>query len=106
MTTILTILAALGVAGALAYHRANGLAWSIALAAGAAWLPWATGTSLATLTVAWIAVGIFAALSVVEPLPPPLGTRPIFAIYKRILPHISQTEQEALDAGRHWWGAD
>ncbi len=106
MTTILTILAALGVAGALAYHRANGLAWSIALAAGAAWLTWATGTSLATLTVVWIAVGIFAALSVVKPLRRALVTRPIFGIYKRILPHISQTEQEALDAGSIWWDAD
>jgi acyl-CoA dehydrogenase len=106
MTTILTILAALGVAGALAYHRANGLAWSIALAAGAAWLTWATGTSLAALTVIWIAIGLFAALSVVKPLRRALVSRPIFGIYKRILPQISQTEQEALDAGSIWWDAD
>ncbi len=106
MTTVITILAALGVAGALAYHRANGLAWSIALAAGAAWLTWATGTSLATLTVIWIALGVFAALSVVKPLRRALVSRPIFGIYKRILPQISQTEQEALDAGSIWWDAD
>lgn len=30
-------------------------------------------------------------------------TRPIFAAYKRILPAMSQTEEEALAAGSVWW---
>jgi acyl-CoA dehydrogenase len=106
MITILTILAALGVAGALAYHRANGLAWSLGLAAGAAWLTWFSGTPLAALTVIWIAIGVFAALSIVKALRRAIVTRPIFGIYKKILPQISQTEQEALDAGSIWWDAD
>ena len=106
MTPFLTILAAIAVAWALAYHRANGLAWSVALAAGAAWLTWATGTPLYALTAIWVAIGVFAAISIVKPLRRALVTRPIFGIYKRILPQISQTEQEALDAGSIWWDAD
>ena len=105
-TMILTILAAIGVAWALAYHKANGLAWSIGFAAGAAWLTWATGTPLYILTPVWIAVGVFAALSILKPLRRMIVTGPIFSLYKRILPHISQTEQEALDAGSIWWDAD
>ena len=30
-------------------------------------------------------------------------TRPVFAAYKRILPAMSQTEEEALSAGSVWW---
>ncbi|HEY4999240.1 MAG TPA: acyl-CoA dehydrogenase family protein, partial [Usitatibacter sp.] len=104
--TIAAILAALAVAGALAYHRANALAWSIAMAAGVAALTWGTGTPLAVLTVLWVAVGIFAALGIVKPLRRAIVSKPIFSLYKRILPQVSQTEQEALDAGSIWWDAD
>src|SRR6185503_9444203 len=31
---------------------------------------------------------------------------PILAIYRRILPDMSQTEKEAIDAGTVWWDAD
>jgi acyl-CoA dehydrogenase len=106
MTTLSLILAAIVVAGALAYHRANAVAWSLALAAGAAALTFLTGTPLAALTAIWIAVGVFAAISIVKPLRRALVTGPIFGIYKKILPQISQTEQEALDAGSIWWDAD
>jgi acyl-CoA dehydrogenase len=106
MTTLSLILAAIVVAGALAYHRANAVAWSLGFAAGAAALTFATGTPLAALTAIWIAVGVFAAISIVKPLRRALVTGPIFGIYKKILPQISQTEQEALDAGSIWWDAD
>src|SRR5258708_16709316 len=106
MLTILTVVGAIGVAWALAYHKANAVAWSIGLAAGAAYLTWATGTPLWVLTPVWIAVGVFAALSIVKPLRRAVVTGPIFSLYKRILPQISQTEQEALDAGSIWWDAD
>ncbi|MGZ5063875.1 MAG: acyl-CoA dehydrogenase, partial [Usitatibacter sp.] len=103
---IAAVAAAIAVAGALAYHRANALAWSLGMAAGVAALTWGTGTPLAVLTVLWIAVAVFAAIGIVKPLRRMLVTRPIFGIYKKILPQISQTEQEALDAGSIWWDAD
>jgi acyl-CoA dehydrogenase len=106
MIIVSLVLAALATAWFLAYHGANGLAWSLALAGGVLGLTIFTGTPLAVITAMWIAVGVFAALSVVKPLRAALVTRPIFGIYKKILPQISQTEQEALDAGSIWWDAD
>ncbi|APV48394.1 acyl-CoA dehydrogenase [Betaproteobacteria bacterium GR16-43] len=101
-----TLAAVVAVAWLLAYHRANGLAWTIGLAAFAAWLTWFTATPLATLGVAWAVVAIFGALSIVKPLRRAIVTGPVFGVYKKVLPQISQTEQEALDAGSIWWDAD
>lgn len=106
VTTILAALACIVVAKVLAYHRANGLAWSVAFAAGAAALTRWSGASPAVVSAVWIAVALFAAFSVVKPLRRVAITGPIFGLYKRILPQISQTEQEALDAGSIWWDAD
>jgi acyl-CoA dehydrogenase len=53
----------------------------------------------------WI-LALVAALVAVALLPPLrriVLTGPIFAIYKRMLPAMSQTEREALEAGTVWW---
>jgi len=106
MIIVSLVLAAIATAWFLAYHCANGLAWSLALAGGVLGLTIFTGTPLAAITALWVAVGVFAALSIVKPLRRAIVTGPIFGIYKKILPQISQTEQEALDAGSIWWDAD
>ena len=103
LTIILGVLAAVAVAWALAYHRANALAWSLALAAGAAFLSTAP---VAVVAAAWVVAARFAALSVVLPLRRAVVTGPLFGVFKRVLPQVSQTEQEALDAGSVWWDAD
>ena len=105
-TLMLTIAVVVAIAWTLAYQRANGLAWSIALAAGAGALAWFTPLAGGWVLAAWIAVALFAAFAVVKPLRRAVITGPIFGIYKKILPQISQTEQEALDAGNIWWDAD
>lgn len=66
--------------------------WTIALEAGA-------GTSLA-LAGAFVAVA--AALNV-PVLRRRLLSDPVLALYRRILPEMSQTEKEAIDAGTVWW---
>lgn len=43
------------------------------------------------------------ALVTVPPLRRPLLSRPLLAIYRRILPQMSDTEREALEAGTVWW---
>jgi acyl-CoA dehydrogenase len=106
ITLAATILAVAGVKLLLAYHKANGLAWSIALAAGVAVLEYMTGTPAWALSILWVGVAVFAVISIVKPVRRMLVTGPIFGIYKKILPQISQTEQEALDAGSIWWDAD
>jgi acyl-CoA dehydrogenase len=100
------VLASLALAWILAYHHANAIAWSLGLAAMAAGLTWFTGAPLWAVVAAWVAVGVFAAFSIVTALRRTIITAPIFSIYKKILPQMSQTEQEALDAGSIWWDAD
>lgn len=47
-----------------------------------------------------------AALLIIRPLRRALISRPIFAAYKRILPQMSDTERDALQAGTVWWDGD
>jgi acyl-CoA dehydrogenase len=46
------------------------------------------------------------AVLAIRPLRRLLITRKIFAIFKRILPQMSDTEREALEAGTVWWEGD
>lgn len=46
---------------------------------------------------------VLAALFVFRPLRRTLLTRPIFAAYRKVLPQMSQTERDALEAGTVWW---
>ena len=48
----------------------------------------------------------FVALISIRPLRRALIIRPLFGIYKRILPSMSDTEREALEAGTVWWEGD
>jgi len=106
MTIAIMGVAALVAAWALAYHRASGVAWSVGLAALVLAITFATGAPPAVVLAAWIATGLFAAFAIIKPLRAAVITKPIFGIYKKILPQISQTEQEALDAGSIWFDAD
>ena len=35
-----------------------------------------------------------------------LITKPVFALFKRILPPLSDTEREAMEAGDVWWDGE
>src|SRR5919198_79703 len=59
-----------------------------------------------TLILIFPIVALFAAFTIVKPLRSAVVTRQIFGVYKKVLPQVSQTEQEALDAGSIWWDAD
>ena len=106
LTIILSVLAVLAIAWALAYHRANALAWSAALAAGAACLALFTPAPAWLVAAACIAVAFFAAFSVVRPLRRAAVSGPLFGVFKKVLPAMSDTEREALEAGSVWWDAD
>ena len=57
-------------------------------------------TLILLLTVILTAV---VGLVLVRPLRRALITRPIFATYRKLLPQMSDTEREALEAGTVWW---
>ncbi len=106
MVVTLVVLGCIAVAWTLAYHRAHAAFWALAFAAGAFALGAVGTVAPAIVTAAAIGVVLFTALAVVRPIRRALVTRPIFRVYKRILPQVSQTEQEALDAGTVWWDAE
>jgi len=100
------VLAALAGIWILAYHRANGVAWTIGLAALSAAVTFATGAPPWLYGLFWVATAAFGLFSIVKPVRAGIVSKPIFGIYKKILPQVSQTEQEALDAGSIWFDAD
>ena len=90
---------------ALAYRRVSLRRTSIALVA-LLFLYWLFGTAPAwwKLLVS-IPVGVLLLLNV-RPLRIRLITRPFLKRYRRLLPAMSPTEREALDAGTVWWDGE
>ena len=62
-------------------------------------------TSIIPLVLGIVLVG-FAVLVGVRPLRRALISRSIFKTYKKILPQMSDTEREALEAGTVWWDGE
>ncbi len=60
-------------------------------------------TIIPLLAVVAVAVAV---LIGVRPVRRALISRPVFATYKKILPQMSDTEREALEAGTVWWDGD
>ena len=103
MTWLALALAALILLTILMYARAPGIAWVVA---GGAWFFAAAqlgqGWSL-PLILAGAVLLAAALLLIVPPLRRTVFTRPMLNVYRRILPVMSQTEREALEAGSVWW---
>lgn len=57
-------------------------------------------------SVIFIAVAVGGVILMVPLLRKTLVSQPVLQIFRRMLPQISQTEQEALDAGTVWWEGD
>jgi acyl-CoA dehydrogenase len=102
MISILWLVALIGVPIALVYRRTS--------------LAVATGILVALLFfysffgpgplwwkfLLWVGLVPVAALNLVE-LRRDVVTRPLLRVYRRMLPKISQTERDALEAGNVWW---
>ena len=105
MMTLVWLLLFVGGALALAYHRVS-LA-TATLAAGVAVLAYTLLGHGSTLWLAalWIAFFAMAALNV-DALRMRFVTKPFLLIYRRLLPSMSDTEREALEAGTVWWDGE
>jgi acyl-CoA dehydrogenase len=106
LTLIVSVVAAIAVVWLLAFHGASALVWS--LVAGTALLVMTAGGAIGGVGAAilWIAVASVAAFAALTPVRQRFVTAPIFRIYKKLLPQMSSTEQEALEAGTVWWDGD
>ncbi len=90
----------------LAYVQAPVGAWTVAGAVLAAYLSIAAGFGETANWVLGALVLVTALAANVKPIRRRLLSDPVLAIYRRILPDMSQTEKEAIDAGTVWWDAD
>jgi acyl-CoA dehydrogenase len=106
MTTfLLWLLIFVGGALSLAYHRvslrtatvAAGVALVAYSLAGSGSLPW--------LAVLWTVFAVLALLNV-GAVRMRWVTKPFLMVYRRLLPSMSDTEREALEAGTVWWDGE
>ncbi len=89
-----------------AYLRLPLLVWSLLLAAALVGYQILADAGASQITLLWI---IYAAVIIplnLKPVRRNLISRAIYMAMKKIMPTISQTEQEALDAGDVWWEAE
>ena len=90
----------------LAYFQAPILIWTVA--AGVMLATWAAALQFSAQTnaVLFFLFILIAPVLTVPALRRRLLTDHVLAIFRRILPDMSQTEKEAIDAGTVWWDAD
>jgi acyl-CoA dehydrogenase len=100
------LLALAVVSGALAYHRASAWVWSVCLALLLGGLQAIGGPATPVMTALWVAFAVIAALTLPTAVRRTLVASPLLSLFRRILPQVSQTEQEALDAGTVWWDGE
>jgi acyl-CoA dehydrogenase len=105
MGILIWLVLLIGVLLTLAYRRTDLRTSTIVLGALlAAYILFGDGGFLwTTLLIALFA--LFALLNV-EPIRRDNVTRRLFGIYRRMLPSMSKTEQEALEAGNVWWDGE
>ncbi len=103
MTVLTTILLTLVVFGVLAYRRSSLPVWTGALAVLLLAVQLAGG---GLSPVPWVVFALVAGLLNLKPLRRAVLSRPLLKWFKSVLPPMSQTEKDAIDAGTVWWDAE
>jgi len=103
MSGITWLLVTLIVFGVLAYRRSTLPVWTGA-AAILLLAVQLTGNGLAP--VPWIVLALIAVLLNLKPLRRALLSKPLLGWFKSVLPPMSATEKDAIDAGTVWWDAE
>ena len=89
-----------------AYFRASLILWTISLVVFMLAFQQYGNATASMLTVLWGLLAIIFLPLNIYPLRRNLLSRPVYKFMAKIMPQISSTEQEALDAGDVWWEAD
>ena len=93
------------VSSALLYMQAPAVAW---LAWAVIWVAigWFAGVTGPVVTALLAIIFVLPALVLaIKPLRRALLTKPIFDLFRKILPEMSPTERDAIEAGTVWWDA-
>ncbi len=99
---ILSIVATFIVLGALFYHRLSLTLSSLVL------LLWTAGLAATGLWSAWVLLPLLIMLVPFNfaPMRKSLISAPVFRTFRKVMPPMSRTEKEAIDAGTTWWEGD
>ena len=102
MVTLVYLLGLIGITGVLAYHRTNLKAFTAAIAALLA-----VGSLLDIAgQYTWLAFILIAVPLNLVSLRKNLLSKPVLKGFKAVMPEMSRTEKEAIDAGTVWWEAE
>ena len=92
--------------GALAYHRTPLWTWTAVILVSLVLVTVASNSSFnALLLIGWF-VWVVMMMANFTVLRQRMFSRPILKLFRKLLPKVSQTEQEALEAGTVWWDAE
>src|SRR5438093_13219179 len=106
MLTLLWIFIAVATAIVLAYTNAAGIAWT--LAAGALLIPsWSASLLPFALNTVLSAAFIIAAIVLnITTLRRSIVSDRVLAVFRKVMPPMSQTERDAIEAGTVWWDGE
>ena len=102
MATTISLLALVAIFGTLSYQRASMAAFTGAFFIALAAISYFGDVPLAL----WIIAAVIAIPLNVESIRQSYISKPILNGFRKIMPEMSQTETEALEAGTTWWDAD
>ncbi|RJT23751.1 acyl-CoA dehydrogenase FadE [Buttiauxella izardii] len=99
---MLSIVATVVLLGVLFYHQVNLLLSSAIL------LVWTAALGFAGIWSIWVLVPLAIILVpfVFTPIRKSLISAPVFRSFRKVMPPMSRTEKEAIDAGTTWWEGD
>ncbi|MFS2222239.1 acyl-CoA dehydrogenase FadE [Pantoea sp. B65] len=99
---VLSIVATIVLISALFYHQVNLLASSLLL------LVWTAAMAMLSLWTPWLLIPLAIILLPFNFLPMrrALFSRSLLHTFQKVMPPMSRTEKEAIDAGTTWWEGD
>ncbi len=103
--TVLWLLIFAGGALILAYRRASLRTATVVYAAALLAYTWLGSAGMAWLIALWVLLAGLVLLNI-DGLRLSFITKPFLLVYRRLLPTMSTTEKEALDAGTVWWDGE
>ncbi len=106
MATVMWIAALLALLGLLAYQRASRWVWAATVGAFLIGMTVGHAFTPAWRGALWTVFIAASAVLLVPALRRGLISDPLLGWFRRVLPQVSQTEQEALDAGTVWWDGE